>query len=308
MRPLRALPDPGDLLATVRAQPRAFTRAELLTHASARRLRTELDHGTIVRLLPDSYVAGEHQHSFAARADAALAWAGPDSMLAGRSALHAYGLIAPPDHLDVAVPPGMHRRPPAWLTATQVTYPLSPVRIGALTAAPVAFAIAQAYGVLSDRQRADAVFGAVGRRLCTARDLRAVLNVMPRIKARRALTSRIAAAETGAHSWLEELTLTDVLTGKSFRELLRQHEVVVEGHQFFLDMYCPRTRTAIEADGATWHRGDEQRQRDIRRDALLATIGIQTLRLSGRDLIERPDWCRAMVAGVLRARAQDVRT
>ncbi|WP_144276320.1 endonuclease domain-containing protein [Demequina sp. NBRC 110053] len=183
-----------------------------------------------------------------------------------------------------------------------MTYPITAVKRAGLPAAPCAYAIAQAYGDLTESERSDALFGSVTRKLCTVRELRDALAAMPRVKARRELVARIEAVEAGAESWLEERALKDALTGRPFDSLIRQHRIVVEGQAFRLDMYDPFTRTAIEADSFRWHAGDQQRLRDIRRDALLATIGIQTIRLSSRDLIENADWCRAMVQLALTAR------
>ena len=59
-----------------------------------------------------------------------------------------------------------------------------------------------------------------------------------------------------------------------------QHRVVVSGRTFFLDAACEEVQLAVEMDGAAWHGSRDQRERDIRRDALLATVGWQTLRFS----------------------------
>jgi len=48
-------------------------------------------------------------------------------------------------------------------------------------------------------------------------------------------------------------------------------------------------RLAVELDGAAWHGSREQRERDIRRDALLATVGWRTLRLGFTRLTSAPD-------------------
>ena len=49
---------------------------------------------------------------------------------------------------------------------------------------------------------------------------------------------------------------------------------------------------AVELDGAAWHGSRVQRERDIRRDALIATIGWQTLRYSYARLNGEPEACR----------------
>ena len=49
---------------------------------------------------------------------------------------------------------------------------------------------------------------------------------------------------------------------------------------------------AIELDGAAWHGSRRQREKDIRRDALVATIGWQTLRYSFARLNNEPQACQ----------------
>ena len=61
-----------------------------------------------------------------------------------------------------------------------------------------------------------------------------------------------------------------------------QHRIVVSGRTFFLDAACEEVQLAVEMDGAAWHGSRDQRERDIRRDALVATVGWQTLRFSFR--------------------------
>jgi very-short-patch-repair endonuclease len=302
MRTLRAMPS-GDAIVAARQDPRAFTRAELISMSSASSVRTALRTGDLVRLLPDAYVAGEHRASWAARADAALAWAGRGAMLAGRSALFAHTLLeSTPDNVEIVVPQGRHLHCPEWLVARQASYDITADRTGGLPVAPVAFAIAQAYGDLTASEQSQVVFGAVARRLTSAAQLRHALATMPRVRRRRALTRRIEAAERGAESWLEERSLRSVFTSQDFDCFIRQHRIDREGRRYRLDMYDPFTRTAVELDSKAWHSSEEQRLRDIRRDADLAAIGVLTVRLSSPDLTDRPEWCRQIVREVLSSR------
>ncbi|MFW7414153.1 DUF559 domain-containing protein [Demequina sp. SO4-18] len=308
MRTLRAMPDPAataDVTSYVALRPQAFTRRELEAFATPRKVRTALDRGTIVRLLPNVYVAAEHSESFEARADAALTWVGPGAMLIGASALYVWTLLdEPPTTIDIATDDTHRLRPPPWLRVHRPTYELSSRHVNDLSVAPAAVAIAQGYADLTASEQSDAVFGGIARGLVTVAELRAVLASMPRIRQRRRLTSRVEAAARGAESWLEEVGLQSVFTGREFDPFVRQHRIRCDGRSYRLDMYDPFSRLAVELDGATWHRTDSQRLRDIRRDAELAAIGIQTIRLASADLVERPQWCRDMV---LRARDQRVR-
>lgn len=302
MRPLRALPE-ADVYETLRHHPVAVTRAELVALSSVARARTAISRGEIVRLLPNAYVAAEHVQSWAARADAALAWAGSGAMLAGKSALFAWALIdRPPAVIDLVVSEDRNLRTPRWLNAHRASYPIDPISVAGMPTAPIPFAIAQGYADLNESERSDAVFGAIAQRMTTTQALRHAIAVMPRVRHRRSLDSQIAAAEEGAESWLEEHSLRTVFCGKDFDQFIRQHKVAREDRRYRLDMYDPFTRTCVELDSYTWHSREDQRLRDIRRDADLAALGILTVRLASRDLTERPDWCRAMVRDVLAAR------
>jgi very-short-patch-repair endonuclease len=119
-----------------------------------------------------------------------------------------------------------------------------------------------------------------------------------------ALIARVAA---GAESYLEVHGMEEVFVGRRFRNVLRQHVVSTRGGRHWLDMYDAASMTAIELDGATYHAGVKDWQRDLRRDADLAAVGILTLRFSYRDLTERPQWCRAAALDVLRLRSVPVR-
>jgi len=63
---------------------------------------------------------------------------------------------------------------------------------------------------------------------------------------------------------------------------------------------------AVELDGAAWHGSREQRERDIRRDSLLATEGWQTLRFGYRRATADPDGCRRDIRAAHEARRRFV--
>ena len=83
-----------------------------------------------------------------------------------------------------------------------------------------------------------------------------------------------------------------VLRGAGMPTFTQQHRVVVRGETFVLDAACEAAMLAVEMDGAAWHGSRGQRERDIRRDALLATAGWLTLRFSYARMTRFPDACR----------------
>jgi very-short-patch-repair endonuclease len=72
----------------------------------------------------------------------------------------------------------------------------------------------------------------------------------------------------------------------------QQRRIAVGGEVFLLDAASEEVQLAVEMDGAAWHGSRTQHEDDIRRDALLATVGWQTLRFGYRRLTSAPDACR----------------
>jgi very-short-patch-repair endonuclease len=59
-------------------------------------------------------------------------------------------------------------------------------------------------------------------------------------------------------------------------------------------------------DGAAFHGSPGQRERDIRRDAALAVMGIQVVRFSHQRLFGDPDGCRRELLAILAARRRQL--
>ncbi len=83
---------------------------------------------------------------------------------------------------------------------------------------------------------------------------------------------------------------------------VQQRRVVVDGQAFYLDVAYDDVMLAVEMDGAAWHGSRQQRERDIHRDALLATVGWQTLRFSHGRMTTAPEACRRDVWSAYNAR------
>lgn len=292
------------LCALIQNQVRAFTWAELVALSSESKVRRAVASGELTRVVPGVYVAKTHAHSFHARAHAAILWAGSAAAINGVGALFLWGLVdKPPEHIEIAVPHGWHKRTPPWLKARRFASPIGRRPIGRLVVVDAAEAVVQGYGVAPPRARSEVVYRGTRSGLVTPAKLRTVLAQTPRVRSRRSLERRVSAAERGAESFLEEHALHTVFNTGEFAQLIRQHDVVVEGCLYRLDLYDEATRTAIELDSEEHHGRMPERQRDVNRDVHLATIGIQTLRFTYADITTRPKWCRAMVRNALAARA-----
>src|SRR4051812_22331920 len=87
---------------------------------------------------------------------------------------------------------------------------------------------------------------------------------------------------------------------------VQQRRVAVGGGVFVLDAANDEVKLAVEMDGAAWHGSRTQREDDIRRDALLATVGWQTLRFGFSRMTTAPDTCRpGDLGGLSRPAAAD---
>ena len=281
----------------------SFTRDQLILEGSESSLDRAIASGTIVRILPGIYCAAENAYSFYTRAHAALEWAGPDAALSGPSALFMWGLIDEvPANVEILVPWEQRPRAPAWLKIYRTTRSFEVRNRGSLRVLPPAHAVVRAYGRAPTSWRGDLVYRAVRERRATVMELRRALAQVPRVVKRKALERDIENARIGIHCPLEARAARNVFTGELFSRFVRQHEVVVEGELFRLDMFDPVTRTAVEVDSDRYHSDLDARIRDIRRDAVLATVGIQTLRMSSSALANEPVWCRRVVLETLEAR------
>src|SRR3954464_6081907 len=88
---------------------------------------------------------------------------------------------------------------------------------------------------------------------------------------------------------------------------VQQRRVHVGAESFVLDAACEESMLAVEMDGAAWHGSRAQREADIRRDSLVATIGWQTLRYRYPRLPTEPALCRRDIAAVHDARRRLLR-
>jgi very-short-patch-repair endonuclease len=147
-----------------------------------------------------------------------------------------------------------------------------------------------------------AAIDAVRRRMCSPRDLQWELERRPQLPARAALVELAQLLADGCRSELEIWGCLHILRGPGMPEFALQRPITVRGETFVLDAACDEVRLAVELDGAAWHGSRNQRERDIRRDALLAAAGWQTLRFGYARATAAPDACRRDILAAYRAR------
>lgn len=299
-----ALPVPGQsLISWSRSTWHAHPSSELVALFSRRQFEAAVRDGDVLALAPNSYVAACHATSLHSRVDAALLWAGAPAAIGGRAALCLFGLLdTVPDVIDVVVPRDRHLKPvPRQLRTRRTDYKFVASQVGTWTVVPVAMALCQAFADLGS-DRVGVTLRALAGRTIGIEDLSETIAAMPRIRARRALEEVIVQFAAGSESYLEYVAVREVFNGSEFSQLIRQHEVCAHGRRYRLDLYDERTMTAIETDGAAYHSGPGEWQRDLNRDADLSSLGILTIRFSFRDLTEHPDRCRERAGAALASR------
>lgn len=283
------------------ATPRSFTSEELLQHASWRGIAGAIRRGAITKVVPEQYASTLHADAWTVRLHAATAWS-PEAVVTGPSAVRLWGHVALADDVvHLAVPRAESRRWPDWMSVRRTDLDLPTVRLGRYRVHEPHVATALAVAMSPRRDREELLYSSVRLGLVRPDQLLLATESFPRLVDRRAMRRVLSAIDFGAESFLEERAWATVLTGRRLASLIPQHRVSVAGNTFRLDAFDARTATALEFDGARWH-GGERRVDDVRRDALLAAIGMQTIRFAYADVMGRPKWCRELALEVLASR------
>ncbi len=291
------------IVHALRREVRAIPSAELNARYGSKSIARAVACGELVRVLPGYYAADIHAESFAVRIDAVTGWLPSGGAVTGRAAMRVRGdLGTPPDVVDVVVPYPLRRRSPSWLRLTSAVNPFDVSLHWGIPLEGRGAALVRAYEAEPRRTRDDLVYGALRTKAVSADQVRQAVVMRARVKGRRHLVTLVGRYESGRESFLEHKASTAVFVGAAFEGLVRQHRVVVEGRVFRLDAYDPETMTAFETDGEQAHSQPESRARDRERDVLLASVGIETVRFTYRDVMDRPEWCRRIARQVLARR------
>lgn len=183
---------------------------------------------------------------------------------------------------------------------------LGMVRRAGVPVTSLVAALVDSWPLLPARDRPGLVIDSVLRRRVSIADLERYLALQPRLLDRAALRQVLRLLAAGCHSPLELWGALHVFIGPGMPALKRQYRVRAGGHSYLLDLYAERERVAFELDGAAFHGDRIQRERDLRRDAALAALGIQVIRFSYARLTSEPDAVRREVLAVLAARRRSL--
>jgi very-short-patch-repair endonuclease len=295
-------------LAALLGSRRTAPETVLARAATSRSLRRWLAAGRLVRLHPGWVTLPEWAEDWTVRAHAATGYTG--GVLSHGSALTAHGILHHEGRrMDVTVPVTDRLRSTRRLQIHRSRRPCGITMARGLASTSVPRALVDTWGEAHrgrttgravDRAR-DAVFRAVRERRTSVPDVDAELVTVPRLPGLAALRDLLGDVRAGSHSHLEVLGVR-ALHAAGLPEPRRQYGIALPGGRLHVDLAWPEVRLAVEFDGAAFHSGRDDWQRDLRRDAALAALGWVVLRFSYVDISERPGQCVAQLAAAYRQR------
>ena len=277
----------------------------LISRVDRKTVTRWVDAGRLRRLQPGVYALPTAVDLRRIRIEAAARSAG--GVVSHRTALELWELVSPHDgpvHLTVESTRSGRGSAGVSLHRSQDLQD-SVRRAAGLPVTSVERSIVDAWGRPAGLSRAEvrgAAIDAVRQRLCSPAQLAAEVGRRPCLPGRAALVELVRLLAEGCQSELEIWGCLHVLRGPGMPAFTQQRRVEVAGEWFVLDAACEEVMLAVEMDGAAWHGSRAQRERDIRRDALLATIGWQTMRFGHRRMTGQPDACRRDIRATYLAR------
>lgn len=307
--PCRVHPDLAALLA---AQDGVVSRADALAVVPPHVLDHAARRGRVLRWFPQIYVDQTRAAELWTRLRAAVRYAGPGAALSHLTALGVWRL--PGGELDgpVHVLVSTSRRPRA---ADRIVVHRrrgfdadgnGALRRHGVPVCRVEQSAVDAWALLPADTRRAAIIGAVSERLTTPGRLLAVIDGNPNLPQRFELVRLVHLLDRGCRSELELWGHDRVFSGPDMPRVERNVRVRLGRRAIYLDVYCPEARVNFELDGAKWHSSAQARERDRRRDAALAAIGIMVVRFTHDQLVRTPDLVRRQIRAIVTARLTGV--
>jgi very-short-patch-repair endonuclease len=271
-----------------------------------------IDHarrrGDLWRVLPGIYLAAGSPVTAAVRRRAALAWLDGRGALSHATALGVWGVheAAPHDEVHVTVPRTVRlRSQPGVAVHRRASFTPEPphalVRQDQLVT-PLERSLVDAWPELPRAHRRAPVVRAVNDRMTTPGRIRSVLDGAPRLAGRADLVRLLDLLADGCLSPLEIWGHQHVFTAPGMPPFRRQVRVRVGTRSVYMDVYAEQEMVNFELDGASVHGDRRQREVDLRRDALLATLGILVVRFTHRRLVYETGAVRDEVLAILASR------
>ena len=229
------------------------------------------------------YAVGHSALTARGRFIAAVYACGPGALLSYRSAGALHGLIRSSSaRIDVTVPSARKERDGIALHRSRAIHPDDRTVVAAVPTTSVARTLVDLADVLNERHLTKAVRQAEVLRVFDLRALTRALASVPGRKGRHRLRRVLAAYQPEPHFLRSEAE-------RRVKALCEKHALPqprfnlwIAGYE--IDAYWPEARLALEFDGAATHHTRHAFHEDRRRDRVLATHGIQSVRVTWPDL------------------------
>jgi hypothetical protein len=292
-------------------------RHEVMLASSARSVVRWMASGHLVQLHPGVVVLPDRLADPAIRARAATLWTkGPLSHL---SALAVWDVVPGPIHpVHVTVPAHRYPRDSTGVIVHRTTLPPPTTEVQGLPVVHLARSLVDAWAwahvptrnPAADRERPmvrQAVIESLRDRWVNVPTLRMESAALRGHAGRAALAELLDLLAGGCESELEIWGVRHVLPGPPDVPVpVQQYRIrLTNGRWVHADAAFPEALVIVELDGAAFHGSRDARERDLRRDSALATLGWVVLRFSYARLINDPEGCRREIIAVVRRRLAD---
>ncbi|AZM89181.1 MULTISPECIES: hypothetical protein [Streptomyces] len=291
------------------SRPRVLTLAQLREHGVS---ASEAAGRPWQQVLPGVFLLHSGPATSEERLHAALLYAGRrgsgEVMITGLAALALYRFSATPallalSHIDVLVPNTRRLRSTGDVRVVRAHTPPRPVEVTGLPVAPVARAVADAVGQVSDagtvrRILSEAVRGGHCEPAAVVREL-TVARLLNRPHVVDAVESLLAEGRAIAEDRLYQL-----VRGYELPEPVWNVDLRLPGgpHLGGVDAYWPEQAVAIEIDTRAPRQGeDEDWSEAVRKRETLERLGVTVLYLTPRKLRDWPEQQAAVVRTALTA-------
>ncbi|WP_062077332.1 endonuclease domain-containing protein [Demequina globuliformis] len=295
------------LVAAFQDSGLAHHRREVEQRWSTATLTEALRSGDVVRVGPALYAHRDAAHTLGCKLSVAAQWLPASGAVAGRAALWCAGWRdSEPAALHAVVPRVVRAPAPRVLTLRRTDVPMDTDVIDGVRVVNPADALILAWQWTASRDRMGFALDAFRSGIVEPRDVARRSAFHPRVPQRALLEEACLLASRGVTSMLEYRARTEVFTGDEWSDWEMQGEVRAAGRTFIVDLLLREAKVAVEFDGSRYHSDDARRRRDLERDALLASEGFVTIRLTWEDIVGRPEWCREQVRKVVAQRTAQV--
>jgi Protein of unknown function (DUF559) len=295
-----------------------ITRAEALAIVPAHVIDKAVSCGALVRVYPSTYVLADLAPEIATRRRAAVRYAGSHSLERGAAVSHVDALamwnlpheaICDPSKPHVTVDATNRlRRPPGLVLHRRADFAAAgAVRVrDGMPVLAMEHAIVESWPLLTPLARRAPAIVAVRDRRTTAPRLMTALEELGRTHGAAAMRRLFAGLDDGCHSELELWGHAALFTHPDLPGSVGQFPLRRGRRVAYLDRAFVAEMVAVELDGAAYHGGPGQRERDLQRDIWVAGFGWLTVRFSHPQLFGAPDACRAQLKEILEVRRRQL--